>query len=152
MYPIVKLSQYDTYNQIMTSVNSLKALPSIQNNLFIPPAELQTICVTCQDGINKLSDITTLITKKIIDVNISENNKNIFKILEIEHNKLIEMLIKLCLITDEIVENVRIYNELYPDIIVYCNFNIVNKIKIQTLQINDCIKKIIPLTDVVRDK
>ena len=152
--PVNKPHTLDTYNFVLTQFTSIKSNCSFTNFTQIPGQDLVSICNITFDCLDKLSQVSEFIEKKINDQNLNEITlKQLIK-LDNLNVQLHEQIYEFNNITHDITLLVKdsANGNLNQEVISYINFNIVNKYKQIILKIFMIIKKINVYVELLKPK
>jgi hypothetical protein len=153
-YHIPKPNQFDIYNLIQTRFNTIKTNNSFVNYSIISPNELISISNMTLDCVDRLSEISSLLIKKMYDSSLScvtyEQIINMFAI----HNELLDKLYKFNGISYDITNNIKDIGQykFNQEIQNYMYYDVINRYKLLVFQIIDTIKRINVYVDLIKIK
>jgi hypothetical protein len=147
----IKPSIFDNYNTVQTNFTNIKNLSSFTSYGMIQPNDLIGISNITMDCIDKLGDISALLTKKVNDPSVSVvTNEQLQKMQEL-HKELIDKISDFNLISLDMYNNLKNPGQT-PDIINYMHFDLINRYKFIIMQILETIKRINVYVSLVKDK
>ncbi len=145
---------FDTYNVVLTQFASIKSLGSFTNFSQIHGQELMSICNISFDCIDKLSEVSGFIERKLNDQSLNQATLSQLTKLEDLHEKLNNEIYQFANITDDMklfVQNTAQGN-LNQEVINYIIFDLINKYKQIILKIFTLIKRINVYVELLKPK
>ena len=138
-----KLNPFDAYNQIQTQYLNIKNLNSFNTYTIIPTNDLITISNIVIDSVDKLSEISVFIIKKLNE-QLSNNNLLLLQEIFKYHNNLLNKIYDFNKISYDISEEMKnIFSlKLTPDVINFIHYDIINRYKLIIVQILNYIKEL----------
>ncbi len=145
---------FDTYNVVLTQFASIKSLGSFTNFSQIHGQELMSICNISFDCIDKLSEVSGFIERKLNDQSLNQATLSQLTKLEDLHEKLNKEIYQFVNITDDMklfAQNTAQGN-LNQEVINYIIFDLINKYKQIILKIFTLIKRINVYVELLKPK
>ncbi len=135
---------FDTYGHVLVQFNTIKLSGPFVNFTQISGPDLISICNTSFDCLDKLSEVSGFIEKKMFDSNLPAQVLTQLEKMENLHSQLIEQIYCFCQIVQDITTLTKeLGNNCYSqEVLNYINFNIIHKYKQPIYKITDVIKKI----------
>ncbi len=145
---------FDTYNVVLTQFASIKSLGSFTNFSQIHGQELMSICNISFDCIDKLSEVSGFIERKLNDQSLNQATLSQLTKLEDLHEKLNKEIYQFVNITDDMklfAQNTA-HGNLNQEVINYIIFDLINKYKQIILKIFTLIKRINVYVELLKPK
>jgi|LauGreDrversion4_2_1035121.scaffolds.fasta_scaffold13207_3 hypothetical protein len=145
---------FDAYNHVLTQFTSLKSINSFTNFSQIQCHELILICNISFDCIDKLTEVSGFIERKLNDQNLNQITLAQLTKLENLHEKLNEEIYSFVNITNDMklfIQNTATGN-INQEVINYIIFDLINKYKQIILKIFTLIKRIIVYVELLKPK
>lgn len=152
--PVNKSHSLDTYNYVLTQITSIKSIGSFTNFSQISGQDLISISNITFDCLDKLSEVSVFIERKLSDVNLNELT--------------LAQLAKMSDLDTQIYEQINLFNRIThdsallakdtavgtmnQDVINYINFDIINKYKQIIFKIIMLLKKINVYVEILKPK
>jgi len=144
----------DTYNFVSTQFASIKSIGSFTNFSQISGQDLITISNVTFDCLDKLSEVSSFIERKLTDVNLNELALGQIAKMSDLNNKLHEQIYLFNCITHDVALLAKdtAGGTMSQDVINYINFDIINKYKQIVFKILTLIKKINVYVELLKPK
>lgn len=145
---------FDTYNVVFSQFTSIRSLGSFTNFSQIHGQELMSICNISFDCLDKLSEVSGFIERKLNDQSLNQATLSQLSKLEDLHEKLNKEIYQFVNITDDMklfAQNTAQGN-LNQDVINYIIFDLINKYKQIILKIFTLIKRINVYVELLKPK
>ncbi len=145
---------FDTYNVVFSQFTSIRSLGSFTNFSQIHGQELMSICNISFDCLDKLSEVSGFIERKLNDQSLNQATLTQLIKLEDLHEKLNGEIYSFVNITDDMklfAQNTAQGN-LNQDVINYIIFDLINKYKQIILKIFTLIKRINVYVELLKPK
>lgn len=144
----------DTYTFILTKFNEIKSIDSFNNFNKLQGKDLIYICNISFECLDKLSDVSSFIEKKLNDSNLNDTIlENLTKVEDL-NNLLHEQIYLFNNITYDVTLIVKdeIAQTLHHEVINYINLNLIIKYKQIIYKIINLIKKINIYVELLKPK
>ncbi len=145
---------FDTYNVVLSQFTSIRSLGSFTNFSQIHGQELMSICNISFDCIDKLSEVSGFIERKLNDQSLNQATLSQLIKLEDLHEKLNKEIYQFVNITDDMklfAQNTAQGN-LNQEVINYIIFDLINKYKQIIFKIFTLLKRIIVYVELLKPK
>ena len=145
---------FDTYNHVLTQFTSIKSLGSFTNFSQIHGQELMSICSISFDCLDRLSEVSGFIERKLNDSSLNQITLTQLAKLEDLHVKLNAEIYSFVNITNDMkifTQNTTAGN-LNQEVINYLIFDLINKYKQIILKIFTLLKRIIVYVELLKPK
>jgi len=152
--PINKPHVLDTYNFVLTQFTSIKSIGSFTNFSQISGQDLMGICNITFDCLDKLSEVSVFIEKKLADTNLNELTLTQLAKISDLNTQLHEQIYLFNNITHDMamLSKDTAGGQLNQDVINYINFDIITKYKLIIVRIFTLIKKINVYVEILKPK
>lgn len=141
---IQKAHCFDIYTFVFSQYDKIKTTNSFNSFSQISGQELISISNSTTECLEKLSDVSVFIEKKMNDTNLNSILLSQLNRLDNLHNELLNEIYLFNQISNDVITVIKDVSTLNytPDTINYLYFNIINKYKQIILKILNIIKKI----------
>ncbi len=145
---------FDTYNVVLSQFTSIRSLGSFTNFSQIHGQELMSLCNITFDCLDKLSEVSGFIERKLNDQSLNQATLIQLTKLEDLHEKLNKEIYQFVNITDDmkIFAQNTVQGNLNQDVINYIIFDLINKYKQIILKIFTLIKRINVYVELLKPK